>query len=506
MKNGSASTKIGNVLLVEALRNHPDARSMLLNAESAKRRALSVAGSDEDRLIAWIAGLPEARGFESTLRAATAVCAVLALIVLGLAFVSGLGAGVAALDSGGDGRVNLFRPFGVVALVPVVLFLVWLGLFIWAVCIRGKMVAGTIPPGWIGPVAAQLSAWMTRWSLRDEQPTALSKSAFFGVFDFVGRSRLSLWAGSAVSHAFWFVYVSAALAMMFFLLRFAEYEFAVGTTIGSEASFEGVLSALGWIPGMIGFPAPQAHALLDSSIQRVQEAEQRDAVGRFVLASIAIYVLLPRFIALLLCVWKARQLVMNATPDLGHPILQEAMMELRRVRNAGMPMDRRPADVLGSPSGTPLPTSLGAGGQVPLVGLELPPESPWVQRSNGDPEAVRWNIRTRDDAARTCQALEAIGPDLAFVVVVASMIRTPDRNAVELIQQLGAAARAPLLVVLTGAAAARDRAVDLARRKADWQAVADRAGASSVVTVNEDDISATGEQELRLALAEAGVT
>ncbi len=186
----------------------------------------------------------------------------------------------------------------------------------------------------------------------------------------LGQARLLPWALGFVSHAVWALSFAVVIAALLFALAFRHYTLDWETTILDPSFFVHAVQWLGHVPARLGFPVPDAEAVLSPL---AAASGQRDWALWFT-GCIVVYGLLPRMSFGLLCaaVWRMRSKAL--APDLSLPYYRKLIARF----DALAP----PHIVDADPGQPPHPATHGlAPGDTTetlmAVGFELPDELPW---------------------------------------------------------------------------------------------------------------------------------
>ncbi|MDM0104030.1 DUF2868 domain-containing protein [Variovorax sp. J22R24] len=186
----------------------------------------------------------------------------------------------------------------------------------------------------------------------------------------LNRARLLPWALGFVSHAIWTLSFAVVLAAMLFALAFRNYTLSWETTILEPDFFVRSVQLLGRAPACLGFPVPDAQAVLSP----LAAAPSQRAWALWLTGCIVVYGLLPRVAFVLLCaaVWQMRKKALR--PDLSQPYFRKLLARF----DALAP----PHIVDADPGHLPhlAPHRLAAGDttdSLMAVGFELPDELPW---------------------------------------------------------------------------------------------------------------------------------
>ncbi|SEA17699.1 DUF2868 domain-containing protein [Variovorax sp. YR216] len=186
----------------------------------------------------------------------------------------------------------------------------------------------------------------------------------------LGQARLLPWALGFVSHAIWSLSFAVVIAAMLFALAFRNYTLNWETTILEPDFFVRAVQWLGHGPARLGFPVPDAQAVLSPT---AAASSQRDW-ALWLTGCIVVYGLIPRAAFALLCaaVWRIRRYALS--PDLSLPYYRKLIARF----DALAPPSIVDADPGSSPHPAPrrLPR-IDTTDTLMAVGFELPDELPW---------------------------------------------------------------------------------------------------------------------------------
>lgn len=113
------------------------------------------------------------------------------------------------------------------------------------------------------------------------------------------------WQIGKTGHRLWLATLTGMLAAVVLLLMVRQYTFNWESTLLSDGTFVRIVQALAWLPAKLGFPVPDADAVLQSRMSA--DAAVARQWGGLLIGSILCYGLLPRFAAWLLCKVLARR-------------------------------------------------------------------------------------------------------------------------------------------------------------------------------------------------------
>lgn len=166
----------------------------------------------------------------------------------------------------------------------------------------------------------------------------------------------------------------AALATLLTVLSTASYRFIWATTLLAPDTFVWLTQAIGWLPGLAGFPLPDAATVLASDGVQTLPAAAQVQWSLWLIGVVVVYGVLPRLAAALLClvVLRRRLAGLRIDPALpGHAALRDRLEPA--VVSTGLD---RPVDPLHEPR-LSAPAPAGLDGRPVLLALELPTDLPW---------------------------------------------------------------------------------------------------------------------------------
>lgn len=326
------------------------------------RAALAVARSAppdfEARVLRRAAVLGMREGWCDAIQRWQARVRVLLLVVALLAVVLGFGAAAGVLGDGGR-AVNVVWALG--GLLGVNLF----SLLLWALAtmLSGR---GQASGGMAGKLGVRLLAFFDRSPAAADLPLALTRV--------LGRGRAAAWGAGAVSHGIWALALLGAAVGVLVMLATRRYGFVWETTILPAGVFVSLTEALGCLPGLLGFPVPDAATVAASGDAPMLEETGRRAWAGWLLGALLVYGVLPRVALALLCAGAWRRSVRSLKLDLsqsGYARLRPLLLPdserigVRDPEPATMPRPQRHAVV---PAGA---------GQPALLALELGSDVIW---------------------------------------------------------------------------------------------------------------------------------
>lgn len=323
--------------------------------DSQAMREAAGAGTDAARRIAQRARiLADRTGLASELARARAWAPWVLLALVALIVIAGLSLAGNVLG-GGERRINV-----VVALASL-LGLHLFTLLLWLIGLLVPLGSFNASLGWIWmALTARVAGGQ-----RGQAPVLLR-----AVTRLLGQARLLPWALGFVSHAIWSLSFAVVIAAMLFALAFRNYTLNWETTILEPDFFVRAVRWLGQGPAQLGFPVPDAQAVLSPT---AAASSQRDW-ALWLTGCIVVYGLMPRVALALLCaaVWRIRRNALS--PDLSLPYYRRLVARFDALALPSI-VDADPG-----PSPHPAPRRLPRGDTTDTlmaVGFELPDELPW---------------------------------------------------------------------------------------------------------------------------------
>ena len=183
----------------------------------------------------------------------------------------------------------------------------------------------------------------------------------------------------------------AALATLLTVLSTASYRFIWATTLLAPDTFVWLTQAIGWLPGVAGFPPPDAATVLASDGVQTLPAAAQVQWSLWLIGVVVVYGVLPRLVAALLCLVVRRRLAGLDPPRCPATPSCATGWNLAVVSTG---LDR-PVDPLHEPR-LSAPAPAGLDGRPVLLALELPndlpcrrPQRPPASRSPADSTRAR---------------------------------------------------------------------------------------------------------------------
>ncbi|RZI77928.1 MAG: DUF2868 domain-containing protein [Variovorax sp.] len=265
----------------------------------------------------------------------------------------------------------------------------------------------------------------------------------------LARAKLLPWAFGFVSHGIWALSFIVVLGSLLFALAFRRYTLGWETTILDPALFVDGVRLLGHAPGWLGFPVPDASAVLATADTA---SSQRDW-ALWLTGCIVVYGLLPRlfFLALSAGVWQRRKAGLR--PDVAAPYYRKLLARFEAMGPANIVDGDPGAGRMQAPAGLAPDQTSDA---LMVVGFELPPETPWPPA--GMPASTDPVLRIDGSAAQRRVLLDStarLRPRTLLMVCHAAS--SPDRGTERLLRELLGHCGEIRLFLLGGEEAARQR-------------------------------------------------
>ncbi|UOO81548.1 DUF2868 domain-containing protein [Uruburuella testudinis] len=243
------------------------------------------------------------------------------------------------------------------------------------------------------------------------------------------------WQISLISHRLWLATLAGMLAAVVLLLMVRQYTFNWESTLLSDATFVSLVQALSWLPAKLGFPVPDAGAVLGSRLNNDPTSARQ--WGGLLIGSIICYGLLPRFGAWLACKILSRR---GQSPlPLDKPYYQQIIQQWQtRVVDADIYRE----------SVAVAPPKIRLDDHLPKWALMLEgawPDKLWHQHILGQQWLDKGTADSRDAVAALKQDL-AQQPAQLLIGVRAQQV--PDRGVLRQITALAGAAQGGAVVQL----------------------------------------------------------
>lgn len=410
------------------------------------RRARAQGGSLVQRIQtrAWLLGQREGLDQALTRWLGLARLALFGLLLLGL-----LAGGSAALAALGDNRSPVNLAMALLALLGLHL----LTLLIW--------LASLLRSGPAEPSASLLGrAWLWLANRLARGPDqALAPAA---LVEWLGTHGLLRWLLGSISHLTWLMALLGQIIVLLVMLSAKRYAFSWETTLLPAGFFIEATQWLGWLPARLGFALPdpaltQASINLPAATNAVQVQWSSWLIG-----CIVVYGVLPRLLALSICLFQSRRRLPRLSVDTQQP-------DYAALRPRLMPTSERigsdaPAGPPDLAPARPTKPSTPPAAQTQVVALELPDDAPWPPAELPTNTYAAGNLTGRDQREHFLQTLYRQPP--VRLLLICDGDQTPDRGTQAFLHEVHA-----LVGLLHVAVISPDHDAAPARRLALWQAV-----------------------------------
>ena len=488
-------------LLAEAVRLHEESGALSVDCSAADAAGRGAGAGFEHRIIVRAREIDKAAGLTAALANVRGAARFAVLGIIVLAAAAGAAAVQAAMAADRDGIVNVY------VLLIAVLGIETAALILWCVFAIAAPSSSHGVPG-------RLVAELTRRLVLLTGNSASSVSASRAATAVLSGSVLGRWTFAVLTHAAWAVFLSMAVATMLFLLSTRSYLFVWETTILSADVYVGLTRMLAAAPEVLSFAVPSPADVTASQWLGQGEVRDiaRDAWSGLLLGSVILYGLLPRVALLVLSALLYRRARRRFRLDIARP--GYAKLEARLMPRAeelgfidsgdGMHPQRPPS--YGTPSGHRIQGD--PAGPVAVLGLETVGANGKRLPAIGQSRILDLGHVSDGGAFRSAvAALRLADPAPRLLIVVCSLVSTPDRGMSAYLDTLLEAVEMPLGLILTAGQKLRERSIrdDVQLRLADWWALAHRAGIARE-RVLEVDLDHVTDASLAKLAAFAGET
>ncbi len=308
--------------LAEAVRLRELASGNISSAPAAAdiNAAFLVVGEEEAWLLRRAEGIARADGLlEATLawrRRATWVLSLLCVVAILSGFSAALG-----FFGAEDRAVNVIWTLLGLLGMPV------LALFFW---ILTPLLGGRIGVGVLGGFWLWLMTHAPRFGGNDNRAAQVVVAR--GLAAMTGRTGLSRWWLSFITHSLWLLALLASVVALLLVLTLRSYDFVLETTILAPENMSALVQGFAALPGSLGFAVPDADMIAqalgathaDGSTAALagdvgQSEAMRRAWSSWLLGGLVVYAMLPRLLVWVLCAVRLWQLRAGLSLDLSLP-------------------------------------------------------------------------------------------------------------------------------------------------------------------------------------------
>ena len=455
----SNGIELDDWLLTESVRRHEQRLGRWRDDDAAMTLAREAPDAFDRRLAARARALPSlgriSRDLQTLARHARR-------FLLGVCLLGIFTGWLAARASAADRQLDLLLASLTLIGLPTLLLLAWL--LVWSLSGRRSRSHG----GLLSGLAARLLSWLGPRILNSPLAAELAQSAASFLPTAAGRWWLSL-----ASHLLWLGFSVGAIVGLALHFSVAQYDLSWGTTILSEQTVAGLIQALAWLPQQLGFGPVLTVEFIERARVGGLAGADRAIWAQFLMLMVVLYVGVPRLLLVLLALVRFRTTSRSMPLLLGEPgylrLRPELMPELGGGRVMGEAPNQAPAReqrVRPTRAGRPV-----------MVGFELDSDLD-VRLATGLERDVVYlgPANRRSERQALIEALDAMRPPPSDLIVVCSLLRTPDAGTARFICRLADAARAALIVLAVDSKALEQRGGDLKARERDWQRLASHIG------------------------------
>ncbi len=411
-----ASTPFKACWLAETLRLR-EAHWGPLEDAAEVRRARAGGGRFTDKILLRARLLAQREKLDTVLEKWTHIARLALTGLLLAAILTGAGAALGALGDGSR-SVNILLALAAMLGLHSLTFLFWLLSFAF------KNDGGV----WLG----QLWLWLTQKLARGPD-AALAPRALIEV---LGRNGALRWVLSSISHGVWASAFVSLLITLLAMLSVRRYGFNWETTLLSSDTFVHLTTVLGWLPAQLGFATPSSDVIRASNGLQVLPDSAQALWSGWLIGCVVVYGLAPRVISLLISLVLARSRLSRLHID-------ENLPAYASLRERLHPTSERIG--VDAPDGEQFQARIHSArtgqaiSQAVLVGLELPPDSPWPPAPLSDGIQDLGVIDTRAQRAALLDLLQSRPP--TRLLLVCDGRQTPDRGTVALAADLASIAQ-----------------------------------------------------------------
>lgn len=440
--------------LEERVGRQPDAAALII----ARDRGGDLPG----RIRARVGALEQAPALRADIRRLRRALGWLgfALAVVGLL----LGA-AAARAATADRQVDILLATAALLLLPTLMLLAW--------CVAMALGARG---GGAGSLAGSAALNALRWI----GPRLLSSPHAADVMTAFGAAAATSWGRwrlSAITHGFWLAYALGAFATLLVFFSVVQYQLTWGTTLLDDPSVVRLVEWLAAWPELLGFMPEADPAWIAAGREGSDDASARAHWARFLLAMIGAWAIVPRAVLAVLSIAASAVAGRRMDLDTTHPGYLRLAADLAPARgseeSAGRPLPE--------PVQRPRRDRKSNADGILAVAVELERED--AKPSGLVPGIEFIDLGRADGRAGRNAALETaerLRRPAAGVLGICSMLRTPDLGTERFLARLADAADAPLWLALDEGGTLAERGGDVASRRRDWLALAERAGGGAV--------------------------
>jgi hypothetical protein len=419
--------------LTEVVRRHEVSAGPLADGDILPQ-VLQAPFDAETRILRRAELLAAREGWERDIESLRAHARLSLFILALIALMSGFGAALGVLGSGG-------RPVNVVWAQASLLGVHLFSLLLW---LAGLVAFGQGGAALLGRVWWWLSERLGALG-RGRRPTADLGGA---LIDLLAQHSLLRWLSGSISHLLWLMALLGALLGLLLGLSLQRHSFVIETTILPSEVLLALTATLGWLPAKLGFAVPDADMVRASLEALPQDEATRRAWASWLVGSLLTYGILPRLLLWALCLFGWIRGRKRLRLDLSLPGFSVLRARLLPASERIGILDQAPHTLPRSR----IEAQIKHGTAGLLVGLEVGPDLPWPPAGAHRAGPI---VDSREERKRLLDALQAHPPARLLIALDARL--SPDRGSLGYLSRLAGLASEARVLLLGGHEADAER-------------------------------------------------
>ncbi|WP_070989877.1 DUF2868 domain-containing protein [Halofilum ochraceum] len=455
----SETVSIGDWLLAETVRLGEERDGRRRDDHVATRAGASTEAGLARRIALRARALPGADAVRADIARLGRLSRLFAAGLLLLAAATGVLAASASVDAR---QIDFLLAAAALLLMPTLMLAGWLAVVITG---AGRGASGSIAGALLATACRRLG------------PRVLTSAHAGDVLEAAGgflRTTPGRWLLGCLAHAFWIAYLLTALVTLVLYFSVVQYDLVWGTTLLNDTTMVTLFNGLADPLVALGLMQPVEPDWLLAAREGTGPGDGRGRWAWFLLAVIGVYGLGPRILGLIASAAAATIGWWRLTLDTAQPGYLRLSGSLAPTTTPES-TEQAPARSHRAPRSRPTNPQ----GRALLVGIELEHE-PWPPTIAGIDVQVVGRVDDRAGREQILAALQALDAPPPALLVLCSLLRTPDQGHERFIDRAADAAGTLPLLVLTDGAALTRREGNIDARRADWQALAARVGGKAV--------------------------
>jgi len=276
-------------------------------------------------------------------------------------------------------------------------------------------------------IVAQLASWLPYY--RHKKDATIASLASYAWWESCLTGDVGKWRISALTHKFWLTYLTAGMVLLILLMLAKQFNFVWGTTLLPDSTLPRLTQILGTPLEGMGLKIPDDPQTIASRVGVAkQDAAARTAWATFLIGSLLVYGVLPRFLLLGLSAVMQRWSERRFRLDLYLPYYIELRQRLMarevqvKVIDADPNVGIKPTEVTRPPENNAIPSN------AQVFGIELDDATHW-------PETVACRLNIIDQGTHD-EAIALIKNLKTPLLIGVAAHRLPDRGVQRLIKEL----------------------------------------------------------------------